>query len=401
MCLLLVLVLLISWSPIRAKAVGTEQYVAVVIDKVGFYAQAGAVSTGAAVFGWVLAGLGLIVSIAQTIELMNDYMEWSGELDTAIYYYPDGTWSYGVDMGFVESVKAFLWDKGILVQNTQLELDAVRYPPADAIAEARAANYSVLVYYRYNGGPLFYFLAYSNQSLVQVENDYGISIRTVDTGADIFLWQDSTDSFQRFTTLAVSGNKYYVVESVQHFGQQIIPEIEITISGAEIAEVAPPEVDISVGYPDWHINARPATNPDTDEEITVLPIPLNPSVSPETQIGTLTQPDIWQGSIADPMPQPDTDTPVVPPSDIADYQIDLKQFFPFCIPFDLYEFIRILCAEPEAPVFHWEVQDLSGNVYSVDVDLSPWNPHAQLFRDAQCLLFIIGLLMLTRKFIKW
>lgn len=405
MCLILVLVLLISWSPIRAKAVGTDQFVAVVIDKVGFYAQAGAVSTGAAVFGYVLMGLGLVVTAAQTIDLMNDYMEWSGELDVAIYYYPDGSWSYGVDMGFVERVKAFLWDQGIIVQNTELQLDSVSYPPAEALAEAKTANYSALVYYRYNGGPIFYTLVYSNESQILVETPYanntGLSIRTKDNGASIYIY-DSTGVFSKCSSsIAFSGNKYYVVESTQHFGQLIIPDVRITIDGAEIAVVAPPEFDISVGYPEWHINARPATNPDTDQEITILPIPLNPSVSPETQIGTLTQPDIWQGSIADPMPQPDPGIPGVPPSDIAHYQVDLKSFFPFCIPFDFYEFIRILCAEPEAPVFHWEIQDLSGNVYSVDVDLSPWNSHAQLFRDAECFLFIVGLLMLTRKFIKW
>ena len=115
-------------------------------------------------------------------------------------------------------------------------------------------------------------------------------------------------------------------------------------------------------------------------------VPTVGTVDPVT--GTITNTEISTGV-------------VVTPSPITNFHVDLTSFFPFCIPFDFYEFIRILCAEPEAPVFHWEVQDLSGNVYSVDVDLSPWNPHAQLFRDAQCLLFIIGLLMLTRKFIKW
>lgn len=115
-------------------------------------------------------------------------------------------------------------------------------------------------------------------------------------------------------------------------------------------------------------------------------VPTVGTVDPVT--GTITNTEISTGV-------------VVTPSPIQNFHVDLTSFFPFCIPFDLYEFVRILCAEPEAPVFHWEVQDLSGNVYSVDVDLSPWNPHAQLFRDAQCLLFIIGLLMLTRKFIKW
>jgi hypothetical protein len=76
----------------------------------------------------------------------------------------------------------------------------------------------------------------------------------------------------------------------------------------DIGYVGAPSVPMPDAYPEWHTNARPATNPDTDEEITVLPIPLNPSADPETQIGSLTQPDIWQGSIADPLPDSGTDT---------------------------------------------------------------------------------------------
>ena len=83
------------------------------------------------------------------------------------------------------------------------------------------------------------------------------------------------------------------------------------------------------------------------------------------------------------------------------YALDLKDFFPFCIPFDLYKFFSLLCAEPEAPVFTWVVQDLSGNSYPISVDLSKWDNFAALFRKLQLFVFIIGLAMSSRKFIKW
>ena len=83
------------------------------------------------------------------------------------------------------------------------------------------------------------------------------------------------------------------------------------------------------------------------------------------------------------------------------YALDLRDFFPFCIPFDLYKFFSLLCAEPEAPVFTWVVQDLGGNSYPITVDLSKWDNFAALTRKLQLFVFIIGLAMSSRKFIKW
>ena len=93
-------------------------------------------------------------------------------------------------------------------------------------------------------------------------------------------------------------------------------------------------------------------------------------------------------------------TPIGPEA-MTPYMLDLKDFFPFCIPFDLYDFFSLLAAEPEAPVFHWEIQDLAGNVYPIDIDLSSWDTFAMVFRKMQLLVFVIGLAMASRKFIKW
>jgi hypothetical protein len=131
-------------------------------------------------------------------------------------------------------------------------------------------------------------------------------------------------------------------------------------------------------------------------------------VAPETQIGTLTQPDIWQGSIADPMPdtdtnpdtQPDPGIPGAPSTDIGDYQIDLKKFFPFCIPFDLYDFFTCLSADPVAPVIEWVIPLPGGGTYPLVIDLSAFDSVAQLLRQLQLLLFCVGLAFKTRDLIK-
>ena len=86
-------------------------------------------------------------------------------------------------------------------------------------------------------------------------------------------------------------------------------------------------------------------------------------------------------------------------TDMAPFALDLRNFFPFCIPFDLYDFFTCLDAAPVAPKFHWEIH--AGKTYSVDIDLSAWDEVAALFRHLELLLFVVGLAAASRKFIKW
>lgn len=91
-----------------------------------------------------------------------------------------------------------------------------------------------------------------------------------------------------------------------------------------------------------------------------------------------------------------------PPSDHSQFALaDLTKFFPFCIPFDLFDFFKLLNADPVAPVFNWQIQDLAGQTYAITIDLSEWDPVAQLFRRLQLFLFVCGLAAASRKYIKW
>ena len=160
----------------------------------------------------------------------------------------------------------------------------------------------------------------------------------------------------------------------------------------------------------------PDLTDDEKEEILLQPLPDNIDItkilkSPETALQDLTT---WQQGVADGSISLDQavqditadtgssgDTPSGSVPDMLPYALDLTDFFPFCIPFDIYDFFAALIAEPEAPKFHWEFQDLSGRTYSIDIDLSPWNGLAATFRSMQLLLFIVGLAVASRKFIKW
>lgn len=92
--------------------------------------------------------------------------------------------------------------------------------------------------------------------------------------------------------------------------------------------------------------------------------------------------------------------PVVPPEAVGDYTIDLTSFFPFCIPFDVYDAITLFSAEPVAPnmplFMTWR-----GTQYGFDIDLSSFDSLAAILRRMEIILFIVGLAAVTRRYIKW
>lgn len=79
----------------------------------------------------------------------------------------------------------------------------------------------------------------------------------------------------------------------------------------------------------------------------------------------------------------------------------LKDFFPFCIPFDLYAFMCVLCAEPEAPCFTFACPLPGGKVYEVEIDLAVWNDVAAAIRYCVVAIYIVTLANVTRNRIKW
>ncbi len=99
---------------------------------------------------------------------------------------------------------------------------------------------------------------------------------------------------------------------------------------------------------------------------------------------------------------PVTDIPTAPTVDTTPaegYTLSLKSLFPFCLPFDLIDFISVLSAPAEAPHFKWPIKYKAGNQwkeYTIDLDLGKFDTVASLLRDMECLAFIVGLIMVTR-----
>ena len=131
----------------------------------------------------------------------------------------------------------------------------------------------------------------------------------------------------------------------------------------------------------------------------------DPGLDPEKMIEELRKLLQVQQPDPDPDPEPpDPDTPGggdgTPPDFNGMMLPGLKDFFPFCIPFDLYNMMQALCAEPEAPKFQFATSFL-GQVYTVDIDLSAWDNVAATIRYMVVAIYIVALAVATRKFIKW
>ena len=95
----------------------------------------------------------------------------------------------------------------------------------------------------------------------------------------------------------------------------------------------------------------------------------------------------------------DTEKPATPeiPGIVADdLTADLKSIFPFCIPFDLINCIKGLSAEGEAPKWVMKIPMPTGYTWTITVDMADYDSVVRIFRLGEDLLFIVGLIMITR-----
>ena len=129
-------------------------------------------------------------------------------------------------------------------------------------------------------------------------------------------------------------------------------------------------------------------------------------------IKDLTTPDDSGGVSPNPNPTPDpsnpdsggsggtgTDNP--DDTDKSNFTRDLRLVFPFCIPFDLVDCIRLFSSEPETPKIDFPIHFPIVNVdYTFTIDLRDFNGVAMLCRSMFLILFIVGLVLATRPLIR-
>ena len=94
-------------------------------------------------------------------------------------------------------------------------------------------------------------------------------------------------------------------------------------------------------------------------------------------------------------------TPDLPSGTVGDnLEADLKSIFPFCIPFDLIACIKGLAADPEAPVWNIKIPMPTNYTWTITIDMSDYDSVVRIFRIGEDLLFIVGLIVVTRNLIR-
>lgn len=190
---------------------------------------------------------------------------------------------------------------------------------------------------------------------------------------------------------------------------------DLNVSG--IPDTFSPSAQPDVIYPGW---ATHSENVDTNIDVVAdvdtgaidgvitadkyypIGIPdLGTSIYDQTQAGaqTGTKEDVI-ASEADAVKdstKEDADSFAIGP--MSDYTMQLKDFFPFCIPFDIYDMLNCLAAEPEAPSFDWKIPVL-GQDNIVHVDLVQFNTVASILRTMELLAFCVGLAFVTKHLIQ-
>ena len=125
-----------------------------------------------------------------------------------------------------------------------------------------------------------------------------------------------------------------------------------------------------------------------------VPFPeFSPEVAPEVEPTPNPKPN------PNPQPNPNTETDLDVPSAIG--KLDLLDRFPFCVPSDLIQGIKLFNATPTTPTWSWNLSVNGTPIqYTWVVSLDKFEKIAQLCRTLLTILFVWGLAKVTRYVIK-
>lgn len=99
------------------------------------------------------------------------------------------------------------------------------------------------------------------------------------------------------------------------------------------------------------------------------------------------------------------DTPILDDyqvsTDLDGMKVELKDIFPFCVPFDVFDIVKNLQAGREAPSFSYEFKfDKIGLDYTFNINLSEFDTVAAILRTMELIAFCVGLALITRQIIR-
>lgn len=186
-------------------------------------------------------------------------------------------------------------------------------------------------------------------------------------------------------------------DQLADLSKKLNPEINTEFS----PEMAPNYIQELIQQLQKGLNPDPNPDPDPNPNPNPNPDP-NPNPNPDPD------PDPEPNPTGSPDPEPTKAPEEDSSSDVdpKDYAIDLRQIFPFCIPFDLIHLLNVLDAEPEAPRFEIPIDLEADNPFTgkkivdyhskIVIDMSDYEQPIKVIRIFEVMFFILALLLITR-----
>lgn len=224
-----------------------------------------------------------------------------------------------------------------------------------------------------------------------------------------YLFNDSDDYYQGGgINVNANFNKQSVVANLGHAVAVPQPDLKYPSDDYLVRMPDIPSVDTATGevtYPDsipYTKDAVAAPYPIGDDGVKVPDIPYDIPVDqtsgkPMDDTGTDTDTPSKPGEGTD------TDKPSVNWPSAGDISLPklIISKFPFCIPFDVARLIGLLEADPKTPIFHVPLK--VGTILNEEIvlDLSQWDNAVRIIRWGELIVFVAGLVLVTRNYIKW
>lgn len=418
-CLVLICALVINISPIKAEAVVGELV-------------AGAISTApvwvpvATAAASILVALGVMASADRTSfnTTVNDVVTY---LETSTTYVVNGmvaVWGvFGADQitrsyvlkDMIQDVWCWLFDNGHVSSAVPLPNDVIS---SSAINEARSHAYNFYAELDY-GTFKEWVLCYSDSYPITFSSGYLISANTTTfyfIGTASPVWKTTTGitcgGLKNISIKSQFGydDPEYIASDGLVLGQIQAPPESKQLEDAEVYTDYITKIEFCPdGRPDYGEDKKehlPLGFPPTDHDDQIMAGAQEYIQSGENDLDfdfETTDPDTGTGEPGTGT-DPGTDSGSgswSPPNDMGKFTLDLKDYFPFCIPFDLYDFASCLNAEPETPHFVFDVPfPYMDEPWHIDIDFSIFDPIAKTLRILELLLFCVGLAFKTRDLIK-
>lgn len=314
---------------------------------------------------------------------LTDYMV-NSNLQPPFYFYYTDFDSDGNSVVFLYYVHFILTADGLVAQ--------VSCEPKDSEMKLVTYNWS------YRSAPVSYLLSFGPSGFRN-----GLSVNVLLQNGTYSGWEEITSDLplaRDDRPVAVSASVGIPVS-----GDLAYPSDDYLVKMPDI-----PSVDTGTGevtYPDsiaYTKDAVAAPYPIGDDGVKVPDIPFDIPVDQ-----TSGKPMDNTGTDTDNPSKPGEGTDTDKPGDSVNWpsagDISLPKLiiskFPFCIPFDVARLIGLLEADPKTPIFHVPLK--VGTILDEEIvlDLSQWDNVVRIIRWGELIVFVAGLVLVTRNYIKW